>query len=407
MANLVNRLNARSVKTIEAAGLHADGGGLYLSVSGGSRRWVFVYKRSGRRREMGLGSLRDVCLASARDAAEAARGLLASGVDPIDTRLAARSAETAAKSAAAAAAITFGTFSEDYIKSVEDGWRNAIHRQQWRNSLRDHAASLTDKPISAIDTDDVLSVLQPIWLTKAETAGRVRGRIEKILNAAKARGLRSREAANPAQWRGHLDVLLPKRARLARGHHPAMPYEQIPRFMKDLATRSGNSARALEFLILTAARSGEVFGARWSEIDGSLWTVPADRMKSGVSHTVTLSSTARAVLEGQTPGKPDALIFAGAKPGSQLSAMAFAMALRRMGVGHFTAHGFRSAFKDWAADTTDYPDELSEEALAHTVGSAVRRAYRRGSALERRMRLMEDWGCFVHNTYTNKTSFNR
>jgi integrase len=289
---------------------------------------------------------------------------------------------------------TFGAFAEEYIASVEDGWRNPIHRQQWRNSLRDHAKGLHSKPVSDIDTDDVLAALRPIWLTTPVTASRVRGRIEKILSAAKARGLRPRDAINPAQWKGHLDVLLPRQSSLSRGHHAAMPYAELPLFMRKLSDRPAVAARALEFLILTAARSGEVFGATWGEIEGDVWTVPAERMKTGLPHSVPLTGAAIEVLELIEPGGPEAPIFAGQR-GGRLSNMAMTMLLRRMGLGHCTAHGFRSAFKDWAADCTEFPDEVSEEALAHIVGSKVRRAYRRGAALERRRKLMEAWAEYL------------
>ena len=250
-------------------------------------------------------------------------------------------------------------------------------------------------PISEIDTDDVLSVLQPIWLTVPETASRVRGPIEKILAAAKARGLRPRDAGNPAQWRGHLDILLPKRIRLSRGHHPAMPYQQLPAFMRNLSLRPATAARALEFVILNAARTSEVLGAKWCEIEGDRWNVPASRMKTGVPHTVTLAPAACDLLDNIGRGKPEEYIFKGMKPKCPLSNMSMDMLLRRMDAKSYTVHGFRSSFKDWSIDCTEYPDEISEEALSHFVGSAVRRAYRRGTALERRARLMAQWALFL------------
>lgn len=340
---------------------------------------------------MGLGSARVVSLARARELAGEARKHIAEGRNPID----ARARERAAANTEPEPAMTFGKFAEDYIASVEEGWRNPKHRQQWRNCLRDHAAPLKDKPIEEVNTTDVLAVLQPIWLTLPETASRVRGRIEKILSAAKARGLRSQDSINPAQWRGHLDVLLPKRARLSRGHHAAMPYAALPVFMKRLASRPATAARALEFLILNASRTGEVLGARWREIDGNMWTVPADRMKAGVAHNVTLAPAAIAILEAIGRGSPDDYVFAGVAPNKPLSNMALAMLLRRMGRGEFTVHGFRSAFKDWATNCTEVAEEISEEVLAHIVGSEVRRAYRRGEALDRRRKLMEAWAKYL------------
>ena len=392
MAKLINRLSARSVGTICVPGLHADGGGLYLNVTNnGGRHWVFIFRWLGKRREMGLGSYRDVPLALARKLATSARENLAQGIDP----KALRDSERAAAKGRAEAAVTFGTFADTYISDVEGGWRNPKHRQQWRNSLRDHAGALTNKPVADIDTDDVLGVLKPIWQTVPETASRVRGRIEKILSAAKAKGLRPRDAANPAQWRGHLEVLLPKRLRLTRGHHAAMPYAELPVFMRKLSDRPAVAARALEFLIFNASRTGEVLGARWREIDGNLWTIPAERMKAGIPHTVTLSPAAVSILEEIGPGDPQAYVFPGQKPQMPLSGMSMEMLLRRMNLDQFTVHGFRSSFKDWALNCTEFPDELSEEALAHVIGSKVRRAYRRGEALERRRKLMDAWANFL------------
>jgi len=391
MGRQVNRLNVRFVQTVSEPGQYADGGGLYLLTTNGGKRWIFLFRWNGKRCEMGLGAARDVTLARARELAAEARNQIREHNNPIEVR----EAEKAAAGTEPAPPQTFGAFAESYIDSIEDGWRNEKHRQQWRNSLREHAKALSKKPLVDISTDDVLGVLQPIWRTKPETANRVRGRIERVLSAAKARGLRDRDAANPAQWRGHLDVLLPKRIKLARGHHAAMPYAGLPPFMRRLANRDATAARALEFLILNASRTGEVLGARWSEIDGDTWIVPAERMKGGAAHTVTLSDAAVAILAEMRPGDPDAYIFPGQKPASPLSNMSMEMLLRRMKVERFTVHGFRSAFKDWALDCTEIPDEISEEALAHIVGSKVRRAYRRGEALARRRRLMTTWAEFL------------
>lgn len=406
MATLTNRLTARAIDAINKPGLHADGGGLYLSTTNGGRRWIFLYRWQGKRREMGLGSLRDISLARARQLATEARALVAEGRDPIaarDFERANLSAAEAESAAAVAPVLTFGAFADQYIASVEEGWRNEVHRKQWRSSLRDHAALIRDKAVAAIDTDDLLAILQPIWLTKPETASRVRGRIEKILSAAKARGFRPRDAANPAQWRGHLDVLLPRRPKLTRGHHAAMPYDDLPGFMAKLAERAAPAARALEFLILNASRTSEVLGARWEEVTGSTWIVPATRMKAGIAHTVPLSAAAAAILEIIGRGEPDEFIFSGATAKKSLSNMAMDMLLRRMDAGKYTVHGFRSSFKDWAANRTNYPDEVSEEALAHTIGSKVRRAYRRGEALDRRHSLLCDWAEYLGCTKQNDT----
>lgn len=391
MGRLINRLSARKIETITKPGLYADGAGLYLSTKTGGKRWLFVFRWQGKRTEMGLGSARAVSLARARELAADARGHLAAGLNPI----AARDAERAAALAETQAALTFGKFADEHIASVEAGFRNAKHQEQYRHSVRVHAHALRDKALAEINTDDVLEVLQPIWLKFPTTANRLRGRIEKILNAAKARGLRERDSINPAQWRGHLDVLLPKQPKMVRGHHPAMPYSEVPAFMRRLSDRSAMSARALEFLILNAARTGEVLRARWGEINGDIWTIPGDRMKAGISHNVTLSSAAIAVLDGLGRGKDDEYIFPAKVRGRPLSNMAMATLLQRMKCDQYTVHGFRSAFKDWSIDCTEVPDEISEEALAHIVGNSVRRAYRRGEALERRRKLMQAWAEYL------------
>jgi integrase len=292
---------------------------------------------------------------------------------------------------------TFGSFADTYISTVEEGWKNAVHRKQWRQSLTDHAAKLKGKPIDEIDTDDVLAVLRPIWLTKAETAKRVRGRIEKILDAAKAKGLRPRDAMNPAAWRGHLALLLPSQSKLVRGHHAALPWKDAPAFMVALREREALAARCLEFVILTAARSGEALEASWGEIDmdAGLWRVPAARMKAGAEHVVPLSSAAVALLERLQPEEPRSTDPIFAIGGATRSNMAMAMLLRRMAHDNITTHGFRSTFRDWAGDATDFPRELVEQALAHTIQNKAERAYRRGTAIERRRKLMEDWATFL------------
>lgn len=384
-------LSALAVKNATKTGRLADGGGLYLSTTNGGKRWVFIFRWLGKRCEMGLGSAGTISLSDARKLASSAREQVAHGRNPIDLR----NAATSAAAQPAPKTYTFGEFAETYIASVEGGWRNSKHREQWRNSLRQHAATLTNTPIAEVDTDRVLAVLQPIWLTTPETAGRVRGRIEKVLSAAKARGLRPLDSANPAQWRGHLDILLAKRPTLSRGHHAAIPYVDLPKFYERLQDRPAMAARALSFLILNASRTGEVIGARWGEVKDDIWIVPADRMKAGKPHTVTLSSAAVDILKDLERGKDNDYIFHGGLPTIALSNMAMTMLLRRMGEGGITVHGFRSCFKDFALDQTEYPDEISEEALAHIVGSKVRRAYRRGEALERRRRLMNDWANFV------------
>jgi integrase len=387
MSRSINRLTAREVATLKATGRHADGGGLYLRItSGGARSWVFMAAVNGKRSEVGLGAVSSVSLAVARRIAGEMREAVATGRDPRDVLVKSEVTDEPPVP-------TFGGFAEEYIKSVEGGWRNPIHRQQWRQSLRDHAAGLRDKPIDQITTDDVLATLQPIWLTHPETAKRVRGRIERILDAAKVLGHRARDSMNPAAWRGHLALILPAQSKLARGHHAALPFADAPDFMTALQQRKAEAARCLQFVILTAARSGEALGATWGEIDleRAIWTVPPARMKAGVEHCVPLSSSAVKLLSMILPKKPDPAALVFAVRGSARSNMAMTMLLRRMGYGHVTVHGFRSTFRDWAGDATNYPRDLVEQALAHTIQNRAERAYRRGTAIERRRELMQDW----------------
>ncbi|GAA0439524.1 MULTISPECIES: tyrosine-type recombinase/integrase [Sphingomonas] len=391
MARTLNQLTAREVASLKEPGRHADGGGLYLRItSAGGRSWVFMKASNGKRAEIGIGAAASVSLATARRIAGEMREAVATGKDP-------RSVLSPTEAQNEPAIPTFGAFAEQYISSVEEGWKNPVHRQQWRNSLRDHASRIRDLPVTDISTDDVLAVLQPIWLPKAETAKRVRGRIEKILDAAKARGLRPRESMNPAMLRGHLALLLPKQSKLQRGHHPALPFREAPVFMAALRARPALAARCLEFVILTAARSGEALGATWGEIDchQKLWTIPASRMKAGAEHIVPLSDAAMALLQSIRPDamNPSEPIFAIA--GAARSNMAMTMLLRRMGYGHVTTHGFRSTFRDWAGDTTTYPREIVEQALAHTIQNKAERAYRRGTAVDRRRQLMHDWAGYL------------
>jgi integrase len=369
-------------------GKYADGDGLYLVVSkDGStlrRRWLLYFTWSGKRREMGLGSARDVSLAEARQMAEQARRQVREGVDPIKAR-----------DAVDPTVPTFGDFADTLIQSIESGFRNEKHRYQWRQTLTSYAAPIRGKRVDEITTQDVLACLTPIWQTKQETASRLRGRIERVLDAAKAQGLRSGE--NPARWRGHLANLLPKRQKLQRGHHPAMPFAEVPAFIARLREREAVSALALEFTILTAARTGEVFGATWGEIDleARLWTVPAARMKAGRIHRVPLTDRCMEILDQvaklRTDPAPSAYLFPGARPGRPLSNMVYKALFGRMGVEGITAHGFRSSFRDWAGERTSFPREVAEQALAHVIGDETERAYRRGDALEKRRALMASW----------------
>jgi integrase len=278
---------------------------------------------------------------------------------------------------------------------MRPSWRNAKHAAQWEMTLRDYAAPLRRLPVDKITTDDVIAVLKPLWNEKPETASRLRGRIERVLDAAKAQGLRNGE--NPARWRGHLDQLLPKRQQLKRGHHAAMPYGALPAFLADLRERESVAARALEFAILTAARSGEVLGARWEEfgdLDRAVWTVPAARMKAGREHRVPLSKRAAKIVKGFYEVREGDFVFPGQKAGQPLSTMALEMVLRRMKVDGVTVHGFRSTFRDWAAECTNFPNEVCEAALAHVIENKAEAAYRRGDLFDKRRKLMEAWSIY-------------
>ena len=356
-------------------------------------------------REMGLGRAGDdddaaVTLAEARDKAAPLHKLVKEGVDPLDKREADAKAAAAEAQKAAVRAITFRTVAERYLDAHEKTWRNPKHRMQWRNTLDTYAhPHFGDLSVAEVGTEHVLTALEPIWRSKPETATRVRGRVESILDYATAREWRSGE--NPARWRGHLANLLPARSKVAPvEHHAALPWAEIGAFLPALRAQAGVAARALEFTILTAARSGEVFGARWSEVDlaTKVWTVSAARMKAGREHRVPLSEPALAVLrdmaELRTTDAVDAFVFPGAGKGRPLSVMAMTMVLRRMERGGLTVHGFRSAFKDWASESTAYTGELVEMALAHAIRSKVEAAYRRGDLFEKRRRLMGDWARF-------------
>jgi integrase len=332
---------------------------------------------------MGLGSYDDgINLSDARDARDEARRILRSGRNPIHVRREERRAEQAKQ--------TFGEVADELIAAKSSEWRSARHSDQWRSSLVEAAAALRPKPIDEIDTEAVLSVLKPIWADKPESASRLRQRIEAVLDAGKAKGLRDGE--NPARWRGHLAHLLPKRTKLARGHHGAMPYGDIPAFMTRLRENENIAARALEFAILTAGRSGEIFGAKWAEInlEANVWTIPPERMKAAREHRVPLSSRAVAILEKLIEMKTGDVVFESPR-GGQLSHIAMQKVLARMGMKGATVHGMRSAFRDWAGNETHFPREIAEAALAHVVGDAAEQAYRRSDALEKRRELMTAW----------------
>jgi integrase len=395
------KLSAVQVAKAKGPAVLHDGGGLYLRVSPTSAKsWVFRYQLDGLRRDMGLGPFPDISLADARRKATEQRRLRHEGKDPLTER----AAQRAAQRLAAAKGRTFRECAVEFIGKNRAGWRNSKHRQQWENTLATYAYPIIgDLPVSAIDPGLVVQVLDPIWTEKPETASRVRGRIEAVLDAATVRGFR--HGPNPAQWKGNLTHILPARTRVRRvEHHAALPFDQMPSFVAELRTRPGMAARALEFAALTAARTGEVLGARWAEIDltAQIWTVPAGRMKAGREHRVPLSNAALAVLEAVQPlalmtdGVPDpaAPVFPGPRRALPMSNMTMLMLLRRMKRDDLTAHGFRSTFSDWAAERTAYPREAVEMALAHTIGNKVEAAYRRGDLFDKRRKLMEAWASF-------------
>ena len=395
-----NLLTARTVDSAKEPGRYADGNGLYLVVRpGGSRQWVFLYRQVDKLNEMGLGSpAKGVTLAMARGLRDDARAIMAKGGDPLEAK---REAEKAV-----AAVPTFGAYALALVERIEEGFSNAKHRQQWKNTLQTYCAPIWATPIDRVETSGVLASLTPIWQSKPETASRVRGRIERVLNAAKAEKLRAGE--NPAAWRGHLDATLPKPAKLTRGHHAALSYTDLPAFMAELRARPALAALALELTILTATRTSEVLEAQWSEfdLDAGLWTIPAERMKARKEHRVALSKRALAIVKGLAQAKPSDFVFAGQKPNKPLSNMAMLMLLNRMGRrGAITAHGFRSTFSDWASEVSPYSAELRETALAHTIGNKAEAAYRRGDALEKRRAMMEAWSQWCEPKAANLVAF--
>lgn len=380
--------NAKEVAGFTARGRYACGHGLYLQVSEwGTRAWIFRYMRDGKARHLGLGSAIYVPLATARDRAFKLRQGLIAGIDPQE----AKREERTARATAAVKSKTFKECADAYVAAHEAGWRNGKSSTQWRQSLRDHVfPKLGPLSVTDIDTAAVLSALEPFWNEKPETASRVRGRIESILDWAKARGLRDGE--NPARWRGHLENLLPARRKVRRVEHfAALPYEEVPGCMVALRGEDTVMARALEFLALTAARSGEVLGATWNEIDFAkrVWTVPGERMKGDREHRVPLSNRAVEILE-QLP-RETKFVFSGPYSGATMSGHNLRRVLDRMGRGDCTVHGFRSAFRDWAAEQTNYPNHVVEQALAHAIANSVEKAYRRGDLFEKRRQLMESW----------------
>jgi integrase len=404
-------LTVKRVERLKQKGRYSDGGGLYLQINeSGSKSWVFKYERTLRdgngqpkRKEhmLGLGGLDTFSLAEARERARALRQKLKDGIDP----LLQKRAEKAQRELAAAKTLTFTQASQAFFEQHEGGWRNAKHRAQFISTLKEYAFPIIGSlPIAAIDTGLVLKVLEQrvpaargypagsLWQTRSETASRLRGRIEAVLAWATVRGYRAGD--NPARWRGHLSEALPARNGIAKvEHHAALPYAELPAFMADLRIREGVAAQALEFTILTAARTGEVIGARWDEIDleAGVWTVPAGRMKAGKEHKTPLSPRAVELLKDLYREDGNDFVFIGSQAGSGLSNMAMTTVVRRMGRGDITVHGFRSSFRDWAAERTNFPNHVVEMALAHVVGDKVEAAYRRGDLFAKRAQLMAAW----------------
>lgn len=394
-------------------GMHSDGNGLYLRVqASGAKSWIFRFQLNHKRREMGIGSLADKPAVQARSEAATLSSLVRSGIDPIEHRRKEAEAVALAAIKSAAESVTFRIVAEEYIRSHEAGWRNEKHAQQWKNTLKTYAyPTVGDKPVAQITTDNVLTILEPLWTTKTETATRVRSRIELILSYAKAKKLR--EGENPAIWRGNLDAILPKPTKLKKiRHHPALPYSQMGAFIKKLRSTSGTGARALEFAILTAARSGEARLATWREIDfeAKLWTIPAERMKAGREHWVPLSSQAIALLEAQPKIDGSDYVFPGEKTGKPLSDMTLSAVIRNFNAAKgedamrwidpktgdsVVPHGFRSTFRDWSAEIGHYPREVAEHALAHSLPDKVEASYHRGTMLERRRPMMQEWADYL------------
>jgi integrase len=397
MGKAAQALSAKTVDKLSAVeGMHAVGGcrGLYLQCKNGGTSWILRIMFDGKRRDMGLGSYLEVTLAEARDRCMEVRKVVRSGIDPLETKRQARQERQIAQ----AKAITFEECVNAYLEAHEDSWKNPKHRQQWRNTLEGYANPVFGKlPVGEVDTSLVMKCLDPIWKGKTETATRLRGRIEQVLDWATVRGYR--HGLNPARWKGHMDKLLPAKGKIAKvEHHPALPYSLIGAFLSDLREREGIAARALEFTILTATRSGEVRGATWTEIDmdAAMWVIPAERMKMEREHRVPLSKPALALLKSMPRIEGTDLVFPGTK--GQMSDMTMTAVLRRMDRGDLTVHGFRSTFRDWASETTNYPREVAEMALAHAVGDKVEAAYRRGDLFAKRRRMMEDWAkyCGTH-----------
>ncbi len=395
MPKIAKELTALAVNKIRRTGLHAVGGvnGLGLQVTkSGSRAWVLRTVVAGKRREYGLGGYPTVTLASARERARAMLDQLFAGVDPAETKKQAKSALAAQR----AKAINFKTLAEQYVAQHESSWKNAKHAAQWTSTLETYAFPVCGNMVTSdIDTATVLRILEPVWKEKTETASRLRGRIEAVLDYASAKGLR--EGPNPARWKGNLALTLPAKRKVSPvEHHPAVPVKDMPKFFNSLQQREGTAARALEFLVLTAARSGEVRGAQWGEIDlaKKVWVIPAERMKAKREHRVPLSTQAIKLLKALPTYKSGVLVFPGAKPTTKLSDMSMAALMRRMQM-NAVPHGLRSSFRDWVGEATHHPREVAEMALAHRIANSAEAAYMRSDLFEKRRSMMQDWANYL------------
>ena len=378
----MHKLSTRKIMSLKLPGRHSDGKGLYLLIKKtGRKSWVYMWNKNHRRREMGLGGFPDVSLSKAREKAQLAREMVADDHDPIIEKK-----KVVIKS--------FGEAADHLVETLQADWSNEKHRQQWIRTVSHYCKPIRSIPVAKVDTDDVIRVLKPIWTEKEETARRLRARIERILDYASAHNWRTGE--NPARWKGHLKDILPKRDKLKKRNFAAMPYEKIPNFLKDLKSENGVAAKALEFTIHTAVRTNETLEAKWSEVDlkKRIWTIPAKRMKGKVEHIVPLTGQVIALLGQAQKYRSSDYVFPGARESRPLSNMSMNMLMRRMGIENATVHGFRSSFRDWCGDQTQYSREIAEAALAHKIGNKVEQAYRRRSALEKRRELMRQWSSY-------------
>lgn len=391
MARTIQKLTEKAIQSVKKAGRLSDGGGLYLRVnSSNAKSWSFMWNYAGKRKELGLGAYPAITLADARRKAVLCREAVANGNDPNPN--ASKQAEP-----------TFSECSTFFLDTMEQQWSNKKHRQQWRNTLEQYCKPFNNKRVSQVSLEDVLGVLTKIWKEKPETASRLRGRIERILNYAKVRGWRRDE--NPAAWRGNLDNVLPKPVKLSRGHHPSLPYTELPTFMERLRKREALAARALELAILTGCRTGEVLNAEWSEFDfeEKVWNIPAIRMKNKKKqHRVPLIDATIDILKPLNEIQLNQFVFPGQKPNQPLSEMAMEMQMRRLNAKPFTVHGFRATFKDWCSDETSFQWEIVEGSLSHKVGNATAQAYRRTDALEKRRQVLQAWASYCDGDKSDK-----